>query len=221
MAPSTLFSAILAFTSLALTSTATPVVRREDGSNWDSWTTSTTPVPYTSPTPIPVVGPTTIFPSFTSQYHVKTGAVDYNSNIGQVFKSPTNNGADITTLVTFEVDAMYSGRQCQLVFDLATGGSSYVAGTGKVQVFTSLAPATQSASGWPSGNLRDQMLGTLDVAYGRASWEAGSGPGATVQGVFDCSTVAGRVYGGEIVGQGDYDDILWVVGVDGPKIIVL
>ncbi|RJE17125.1 hypothetical protein PHISCL_10538 [Aspergillus sclerotialis] len=117
---------------------------------------------------------------------------------------------------------MYSGNQCQLVFDLGSDPTSYVTGTGKAQLFTTIAPATADSESWPSGNLRNQALGTIDVnAYGRASWEAGSGPGATVEGKFPCSMIAGQIYGGEIVPVGDEDTISWTAGKgDGPKILV-
>ncbi|KIX94323.1 uncharacterized protein Z520_10033 [Fonsecaea multimorphosa CBS 102226] len=164
----------------------------------------------------------TILPDFTSQYTVSTGAVDFHTSEGLVWRTPYNNGNDITTLVTFELDAMYSGNQCQLVFDLGSDGTSFVSGTGKAQLFTSLAPATADSESWPSGNLRNQALGTIDVnAYGRATWEAGSGPGATVQGKFPCSMIAGMIYGGEIAPVGDEDVITWTAGqADGPKILV-
>ncbi|OAL27072.1 hypothetical protein AYO20_09880 [Fonsecaea nubica] len=164
----------------------------------------------------------TILPDFTSQYTVSTGAVAFHTSRGLVSRSHGNNGNDMTTLVTFELDTMYSGNQCQLVFDLGSDPTSYVTGTGKAQLFTSLAPATADSESWPSGNLRNQALGTIDVkAYGRASWEAGSGPGANVDGKFPCSLITGQIYGGEIVPVGDEDTISWTAGHgDGPKILV-
>jgi len=128
----------------------------------------------------------------------------------------------ITTLVTFELPEQYANNQCQLVFDFGSDSSSSVTGTGKAQLFTSLAPADQDTSTWPSGNLRNQNLGTIQVnAYGRATWEAGSGPGASADGKFACSAIAGKIYGGEVVPVGDADTISWAAGLgDGPKILV-
>ncbi|ETI22905.1 hypothetical protein G647_04699 [Cladophialophora carrionii CBS 160.54] len=101
--------------------------------------------------------------------------------------------------------------------------SGYVTGSGKAQLYTSLAPAdTDDSSTWPSGELRNQNVGTIQVnARGRAVWEAGSGPGATADGKFPCSDIAGKIYGGEVVPVGDSDTISWIAGRgDGPKILV-
>lgn len=175
---------------------------------------------YTGPTgeyPAPVVQ---IFPEYTSQYNVKTGA-HFHTSQGLVSRSPTNGGADITTLVTFEVPAEYSSNWCQVAFTLEDA-SSWASGSLQAQLYTSLAPAsTIDASSWPSGNLRDQFLGSIDVvAGGEASFEAGSGPAATSHGFFPCGLIAGRVYGGEIVPRGDSVQISWPAAVDGIKIVV-
>jgi len=162
-----------------------------------------------------------ILPDFTSQYTVSTGAVDFHTSRGLVSRFPQNGGKDITTLVTFELPEQYANNQCQLVFDFGSDSSSSVSGTGQAQLFTSLAPAEKDTSTWPSGNLRNQHLGTIQVnAYGRATWEAGSGPGASVDGKFPCSAIAGKIYGGEVVPVGDVDNISWAAGRDGPKILV-
>jgi hypothetical protein len=163
-----------------------------------------------------------IFPDFTSQYTASSGAIDFHTSRGLVSRFPQNGGKDITTLVTFELPEQYANNQCQLVFDFGSDSSSSVTGTGKAQLFTSLAPADQDTSTWPSGNLRNQNLGTIQVnAYGRATWEAGSGPGASADGKFACSAIAGKIYGGEVVPVGDADTISWAAGLgDGPKILV-
>jgi hypothetical protein len=162
----------------------------------------------------------TVFPDFTSQYNSKTGAVDFHTSTGLVSRSTSNGGADITTLVTFTLDSQYASNQCQLVFDLTNPGSS-VSGSSKAQLFTSLAPATADSSSWPSGNLRNQNLGAIDVvAHGRATWQQGSGPGATADGFFPCNAITGHIYGGEIVPQGDNVQISWPAGQDGVKILV-
>jgi hypothetical protein len=228
-------SIVAGILSIAALTSAAPLNARSQSSSY-SYTngTSTTPSgpmttgsgsgsPYNPPSyggqgqPI-----ATVLPDFTSQYTASTGAVDFHTSRGLVSRTHSNNGKDITTLVTFELDQKYSGNQCQLVFDLGTDYSSYVTGTSKAQIFTSLAPAEADSESWPSGNLRNQNLGTIDVnAYGRATWEAGSGPGASVEGKFPCSLIAGHIYGGEIVPVGDEDTISWAVGRgDGPKILV-
>lgn len=162
----------------------------------------------------------TILPVYTSTYHSDNGAVDFSVSRASVSRHTWNNGKDTSALVTFKVPEYHSSRQCQVVFDL-TAYSAYASGTQKAQLFTSLAPATASANSWPSGNLRDQHLGTINVIPGgRASWEAGSGVGATAQGYFSCSEVAGKVFGGEVVPVGDNDEISWTANYDGVKIIV-
>ncbi|KIW26611.1 uncharacterized protein PV07_06430 [Cladophialophora immunda] len=219
---------------VALTSAAPLTARSQSGSySYNNGTSTRTAPPMStgsgsgSPYNVPSYGNqgqpiATIIPDFTSQYTVSTGAVDFHTSRGLVSRTHSNNGNDVTTLVTFELDGMYSGNQCQLVFDLGSDPTSYVTGTGKAQLFTTIAPATADSESWPSGNLRNQALGTIDVnAYGRASWEAGSGPGATVEGKFPCSMIAGQIYGGEIVPVGDEDTISWTAGKgDGPKILV-
>lgn len=162
----------------------------------------------------------TVYPSYTSQYNGKTGAVDFHTAQGLVSRNPQNGGADISTLVTFTLDAKYSTNTCQVVFDL-TDSSSSATGSKQAQLFTSIAPAEADAASWPSGNLRDQHLGNINVVQGgRATWEAGSGPGATADGVFDCSVIAGLTWGGEIVPRGDTVEIKWPAGYDGVKILV-
>ncbi|EXJ63231.1 hypothetical protein A1O7_03678 [Cladophialophora yegresii CBS 114405] len=187
---------------------------------------STSPV---SSTPAPAPSSNTgaqpvasILPDFTSQYTASTGAIDFHTSRGLVSRLPQDGGKDITTLVTFELPTQYADHECQLIFDQGNDPSGYVTGTGKAQLFTSLASADEDSATWPSGNLRNQNLGTIQLsATGRAVWEAGSGPGATVEGKFPCSNIAGKVYGGEIVPVGDADTISWIVGRgDGPKILV-
>lgn len=216
----------------ALLSEAAPFTTISQPSNYPSTTavaSTTTPAapistgsgaPYNGPV-VPYSQPVAVvFPDYTSQYNSKTGAINFDASRGLVSRSPTNGGADTTTLVTFRLNTQYSSNMCQLVFDL-TDSSSWVSGSKKAQVFTALAPATADTKSWPSGNLRNQELGSIDIASGgRATWEAGSGPGATSNGYFPCSAIAGQIYGGEIVPQGDSVEVSWPAGYDGVKIIV-
>lgn len=233
MARSTANIFAAAILSLSALANAAPLIARGTPSTHAYTNTSgivnTPSAPASTPSSnAPVVVPTygqgqplaTVFPDFTSQYNSKTGAVDFHTASGLVSRSTSNGGADITTLVTFTLDAQYASNQCQLVFDL-TAPSSSVSGSAKAQLFTSLAPATADSSSWPSGNLRNQNLGAIDVvAHGRATWQQGSGPGATADGFFPCSAITGQIYGGEIVPQGDNVQISWPAGQDGPKILV-
>jgi hypothetical protein len=224
-----IFAAILSLGALA---SAAPLTARGQDQTYNYTNTSgivTTPsapaapaaTTYSSPPVVPYGQPiAVVFPDFTSQYHSKTGAVDFHTASGLVSRSTNNGGADITTLVTFTLGEEYKSNTCKLVFDLESPSSS-VSGSAKAQLFTSLAPATANSASWPSGNLINQNLGAIDVvAHGRATWQAGSGPGATADGMFPCSAITGQIYGGEIVPQGDNVQIQWPAGHDGVKIIV-
>jgi hypothetical protein len=219
-----IFAAILSLGALV---NAAPLIARGQTSSYTNTSGIVPTAPaapastYSSPPIVPYAQPiATVFPDFTSQYNSKTGAVDFHTASGLVSRSTNNGGADITTLVTFTLGNEYKSNTCQLVFDLESPSSS-VSGSQKAQLFTSLAPATADSASWPSGNLRSQNLGAIDVvAHGRATWQAGSGPGATANGYFPCSAITGQIYGGEIVPQGDNVQISWPAGYDGVKIIV-
>jgi len=213
-----IFAAILSLSALA---NAAPLIARSQSGSYSTTTASSAPAAYTSAPVVPYSQPiATIYPDFTSQYNSKTGAVDFHTAKGLVSRSPSNGGADISTLVTFTLGNEYKSNNCQLVFDLESP-SSQASGSKSAQLFTSLAPAYTDSESWPSGNLRNQNLGAIDVVpYGRATWEAGSGPGATANGFFPCSAITGQIYGGEIVPQGDAVEISWPAGQDGVKIIV-
>ncbi len=232
-------SIVAGLLSIAALASAAPLTARTQSSTYatnnGTITTpsnlSTTGTPSSPPiVPTPASSPSVqsqqpvaaILPDFTSQYTASTGAIDFHTSRGLVSRAPQNGGKDITTLVTFELPSQYASNQCQLIFDFGGDVSSSISGTGKAQIFTSLAPAEQDTSSWPSGNLRNQNLGTIQVsAQGRALWEAGSGPGASVDGRFPCADIAGKIYGGEVVPVGDTDTISWAAGsYDGPKILV-
>jgi len=206
-------SIIAGILSVAVVATAAPLITRQSNAYTSNGASSGQP----QAQPI-----ATVLPDFTSQYTASTGALDFHTTRGLVSRFPQNGGKDVTTLVTFELSSQYSNNQCQFVFDMGNDSTGYVTGTGKAQLFTSLAPADQDTSTWPNGNLRNQNLGTINAnAYGRATWDAGSGPGASVDGKFPCSEIAGYIYGGEVVPVGDADTISWVAGSgDGPKILV-
>ena len=157
-----------------------------------------------------------LFPDYTSQYNVGTGAVTYDTGVGLISKSPTNGGQDTTTLVTFNIPSSWASyTTCRLVFSSAA--DSEVSGSGRADLFTSIAPATTSTTTWPQGNLRDTHIGRIIATPGaEATWEQTfSGPD------FPCSEIAGYKVGGELVGVYDEDYITWTAGVDGPKIVVV
>lgn len=157
-----------------------------------------------------------LYPDFTSQYNVGTGAITYDTGVGLISKSPTNGGQDTTTLVTFNIPAAWASfSTCRIVFTSAT--TSSVSGSRRADVFTSISPATQSTASWPPGNLRDVHVGRLLAAAGaEATWEQ-----SFVGPDIPCAEIAGRAYGGELVGVWDSDYITWTAGVDGPKVVVV
>lgn len=159
----------------------------------------------------PYNGAQSIHPTTLSQYSVWTGATNYATAWGRIFKS--GHESDVTTLVTFDFPAWTAGHKCELAFSLDS--SATVTGSGQFDVFTSLAPATGSTTTWPSGNLRDQYLGRAQAVNGGYA-TAVDGYGSN--GVFDCP--AGRRMAGELVGVNDVVEIKWNGGVAGPYIIV-
>jgi len=157
----------------------------------------------------------TILPLYTSQFNGRTGA-HFHTQQGLVSKAATN---DISTLVTFWVGSEYADNDkyiCKVVFD-TTLPSSTATGSRAADLWTSLAPAGADAASWPSGNLRDQLLGrVVATAGGRAAVD----PTVTGSFVIPCANIAGKLLGGEVVPVGQEDSISWTAGVDGPKIII-
>ncbi len=157
---------------------------------------------------------TRLRPRVVSQYSTWTGARQYNTPIGLVSK-PNGQSTDITTLVTFQFDNTTAGRQCHVGFDLGAGTSSYIDGAAQFDIFTSLQPADAvSTVWWPNGNLRDQYAGRLQaVKPGDATYVTDiTAPAIS----FPCPS--NSVLGGELVGVGDYDSIIWDSATEGPFI---
>jgi Ubiquitin 3 binding protein But2 C-terminal domain len=166
------------------------------------------------PTPQSTIptGSNILVPTAISQYTVWTGAVNFNTGAGKIFK----NGivSDVTTLVTFDIPASAAGSTC--VFHFALDPSATLSGSEQFDVFTSLATATTSTTTWPSGNLRDQYVGRMTaVLNGEATWT----PGFPNVPSFPCP--AGQLLAGELVGTGDVDDIEWLQSVAGPYIEIV
>jgi len=147
-----------------------------------------------------------IVPDPLSQYNVWTGAIDFDTHKGLVFK---NNGAsaDKTTLVTFTIPSVYKGKTCSLKFD-ASGVGSSVSGSGLVDAFVSFAPVEASTTGWPYGNLRNNFVGRLQVDPNTLIGSYVSGF-PNVAESFPCP--AGTI-AGELVGVYDVDIIQWSEG---------
>lgn len=152
-------------------------------------------------------GANIIRPIARSQYEVWTGAVQYKTPTGKIFKN--GQTTDITTLLTFDLPTSIKGFTCEFHFFLDP--TAAVEGTGQFDVFTSLAPATQDTTTWPSGNLRDQYAGRMAASLpGEATWVAGfPSEGRS----FPCP--GGQLMAGELVPTGETDDIEWDGSVAG------
>lgn len=157
-----------------------------------------------------------IWPAATYRYWVKTGKTEFDPRKGLVQKNG-NPDEEITTLVNFEFPAETEGKTCILLFDLWRRDTS--TGSQRADVFTSLAPqgfSIASDGPWPLGNNRDRHVGRIHATVpGRAEWEE------SYHGFPKFPCPAGRLLGGEFVGVGDRDKIVWDVGVTGPRIYVL
>jgi hypothetical protein len=156
----------------------------------------------TAPTPQAGSTPVEIKPTAYSKYWVSTGRVEYGSQGGWVFKN--GRDSDVTTLVTFEIPAQYAGRKCE--FGLTVDGpEGILGGTQTVDLFSSLAPATEHAPTWPNGNLRDQNVGRMKVdSYSKQGSYLDGFPNKAKS--FPC--VAGTI-AGEMVGTGNQDELYW------------
>jgi hypothetical protein len=215
-------SIVIALLAAATPSICAPLSARQSNDTIPATYNTTAPVPAPTATDVPAnaypTAPapqyTTVLPKVTSTYHGNNGAVDYKINQAIVSRHTWNNGRDTSALVTFEIPAEYASKQCQFIFDMSAP-SSWASGTKQADIYTSLAPATASTTSWPQGNLRDSYLGRLQVNIGGFS-TIQAGP----YGKFPCSIAAGKIFGGEVVPVGDDVEISWVVGVNGPKIIV-
>jgi hypothetical protein len=159
-------------------------------------------------------GPNYITPSAISTYDVGTGAIQCAPAGGLVAKSPSNNGHDTTTLVTFTYPPTPAGKKCAIQFYLDPAAAA--SGSRKIDVFTSLAPAPGCTAGWGPGNQRDRQLGRWSVAPDSwATWEWTSGEYLT--GPTECKP-AGTVEAFELVGVYDSDYVSWNPAVAGLRI---
>lgn len=154
-------------------------------------------------------------PSATWTYDVGTGAINCAAPGGKVFKSDTDGGHDITTLLTFTYPPAVAGATyCQFEFRLEA--TDVNTGSQKMDLFTSLSPAPGCTSSWPPGNQRNINLGRLDaVSGGEATWEATYSTYLT--GPTKCQA-PGTVEGLELVGVYDNDDIEWSPYISGARI---
>jgi hypothetical protein len=151
--------------------------------------------------PVPQVpsGANIIRPSVRSQYSVSTGKISYNTGIGLISK--TGTGSDITTLITITIPAAAAGKQGVFNFALDNTAATTVSGSGLLDLYSSLKPATGSADTWPPGNQRNIQLGRLKISKGAAATWVAALP-TTAQ---HFTLPAAGTYGYELVGVYDRD----------------
>jgi hypothetical protein len=153
-------------------------------------------------------------PSAIYNYDVGTGAIQCTST-GLISKSTSNNGHDITTLVTFTYPAAAENHKCQFFFYLDSTAS--LSGSKKIDVFTSLAPAPGCTTGWGPGNQRNVNIGRISAELNNyATWDATYGAYLTAPS--DCKA-PGTQEGFELVGVYDNDYVSWNPTVAGARIV--
>lgn len=161
-------------------------------------------------------GGSSFYPSAIYHYDVSTGAITCGVEDGLIEKFPTNKGQDITTLVTFTYPEESAGKKCQFEFFLST--ASTLEGSGKIDVFTSLAPAPGCKAAWPPGNQRNVHAGRLSAHVGAfATWDATYGASYLTEPT-DCKA-PGTQEGIELVGVYDEDHVAWFPDGSGARII--
>jgi len=146
-----------------------------------------------APSPNHAIPTYAIRPSYLSQYAVWSGAITFNTGMGQMTKTQTSS--DITTLLEFMIPDTAVGKMCTM--HLALDDTSTVTGTMDFQVFSSLYPAAASTTGWGPGNGRDQYLGYMTAMKGAAA--------TTLS--FKCPSAGS--HGWEFVPKGDMANIKW------------
>jgi hypothetical protein len=161
------------------------------------------------PTPNPQIpaagaGTVNLLPTVYSQYAVWTGAITYNTNLGRIEKN--GRQTDNTTLLSFVVTSANAGKPFSFRFALDSAATNVISGTGQFDLFSSLAPATGSATSWPPGDRRNQHLGRFQVVKGGVATAITAGF-PTPTGTLPTAT---GTYGWELVGVGDNDIIQWV-----------
>jgi hypothetical protein len=150
-----------------------------------------------APTPEPQV-PTSgniIHPAVRSQYYVSSGRIVYNTGVGLISKN--SSSSDITTLLTINVPAAAAGRTGTFNFALDNAAATTVSGSGLLDIFSSLQPATASAASWPPGNQRNNQIGRFKVVKNAAA--------TSVFGSTTFTIPAAGSYGYELVGVYDSD----------------
>ena len=161
------------------------------------------------PNPIPS-GPNVVAPTTISQYAVWTGAINFGTPWGKIFKN--GQTSDMTTLVTFNFPAASAGETCAFHFSL--DNSATFTGSGLFDVFTSLAPATETTTSWPPGNQRNDQVARLQAVVNEKATYVSGFPNSVQS--FPCPSDTWAI---ELVGVYDTDDIKWNGSISGPYVL--
>ena len=152
-----------------------------------------------TPLPDAATGSNIIRPSVRSQYYVSSGRINYNTGFGYISKNQMTS--DVTTLLTINIPPAAAGKTGMFHFALDNAASTTVTGSGLLDLFSSLQPATGPTTSWPPGNQRNNQLGRLQVAKGTtATWVPGFPTAAQ-----SFTLPAAGSYGFELVGVYDKD----------------
>lgn len=169
------------------------------------------------PEDTPIAGTGTFYPSATYNYDVSTGAIECSPSTNKIFKSYSNYGHDLTTLLTFEYPAEAEGKMCQFGFRLED--TDVLTGSMLFDLFSSLNPAPGCTATWPPGNQRNEHLARLQgVAGGDATYVDKFTTYLTEPS--PCKS-AGTIEAFELVGVYDNVDIEWNPALSGPYITYL
>nr|CEG05028.1 unnamed protein product [Fusarium clavum] len=212
-----LFKAILATAITATSAVAAPLEARQVTATV-TVTATECPGSVTAPTTLPSDPASSSYfsPSDTWQYSVHNGAIAAAPSLVEIYKSTGNGGKDQSALVTFTYPAAARNGQCQLEFHLPANASP--AGSKKIDVYSSIKPATGPASSWPPGNQRNNHIGRLSVVPGgAATWDFSQKPSLAFK--TPCKA-PGTVEAFEFVGVGEFDSINWNPSSGyGPRIV--
>lgn len=129
-----------------------------------------------------------------------SGQNECNPGQCRVYKAWSNNGHDLTTMLTFTVPNDFQGNTCWLEFYLPGGP-----GGKQVDIYRQWAPVNACPS---QGNNRDLHLGRMSIPAGggQLQWAEKYSPWMTTPG--ECPK-KGETFGIEIVGAGDDINATW------------
>jgi len=133
-----------------------------------------------------------------------TGGNNCDPGLCRAYRSPTDGGHDLSTLLTFTYPPDFNGKTCWLEF-----ATPSVSQGGLVDVFTQWSPVNTCPS---AANNRDRDLGRMSVPWGggKATWIETYNGGSYMTAPGPCTGKPGAVEGFEVVGVGDFVNVTWM-----------